>query len=44
MKLLGTQASPYTRKERLILPEKNIPHAVIVDAPNDDSVRTSFAA
>lgn len=44
MKLLGIQTSPYTRKERLVLPEKNTPHAVIVDAPNDDSVRTSLSA
>jgi len=35
MRLLGTQTSPYTRKARLVLLEKNIPHTYIVDAPND---------
>lgn len=35
MKLLGTQTSPYTRKVRLVLLEKNIPHTYLVDAPND---------
>ena len=35
MKLLGTQTSPYTRKARLVLLEKNIPHTYLVDAPND---------
>lgn len=35
MKLLGTHTSPYVRKVRLVLLEKNIPHTYIVDAPND---------
>ncbi len=35
MKLLGTPTSPYTRKARLVLLEKNIPHTYIVDAPNE---------
>lgn len=35
MKLLGTQTSPYTRKVRLVLLEKNIPHTYLIDAPND---------
>ncbi len=35
MKLLGTQTSPYTRKARLVLLEKNIPHAYLIDPPND---------
>ncbi len=35
MKLLGTNTSPYTRKARLLLLEKNIPHTYIVDPPND---------
>ncbi|MFY9259510.1 MAG: glutathione S-transferase N-terminal domain-containing protein [Gallionella sp.] len=35
MKLLGTQASPYVRKVRLVLLEKNISHDYIVDAPRD---------
>lgn len=35
MKLLGTQTSPYTRKVRLVLLEKNIPHTYLIGAPND---------
>jgi glutathione S-transferase len=35
MKLLGTNTSPYVRKVRLVLLEKNIPHIYLVDAPND---------
>lgn len=35
MKLLGTQTSPYTRKARLVLLEKKIAHAYLIDAPND---------
>jgi glutathione S-transferase len=35
MKLLGTHTSPYVRKVRLVLLEKNIPHSYLVDAPND---------
>ncbi|MDX8399231.1 MAG: glutathione S-transferase N-terminal domain-containing protein [Gallionellaceae bacterium] len=35
MKLLGTQTSPYTRKVRLLLLEKAIPHTYLIDAPND---------
>lgn len=35
MKLLGTHASPYVRKVRLVLLEKNIPHKYIVDAPRE---------
>jgi glutathione S-transferase len=35
MKLLGTNTSPYVRKVRLVLLEKNIPHEYIVDAPRD---------
>jgi glutathione S-transferase len=35
MKLLGTNTSPYVRKVRLVLLEKNIPHSYLVDAPND---------
>ncbi len=33
MKLLGTNASPYVRKVRLVLLEKNIPHDYVVDPP-----------
>jgi len=35
MKLLGTNTSPYTRKVRLVLLEKNIPHEYLVDAPRE---------
>jgi glutathione S-transferase len=35
MKLLGTYASPYTRKVRLVLLEKRIPHEYLVDAPRE---------
>jgi glutathione S-transferase len=35
MKLLGTNTSPYVRKARLMLLEKNIPHTYVVDPPND---------
>ena len=33
MKLLGTQTSPYVRKVRLVLLEKNIPHDYVIDPP-----------
>jgi len=35
MKLLGTLNSPYARKARLVLLEKNIPHEFLVDAPRE---------
>jgi glutathione S-transferase len=35
MKLLGTNTSPYTRKVRLVLLEKNIPHEYLIDAPRE---------
>ena len=35
MKLLGTDTSPYVRKVRLVLLEKNIPHAYAVDPPRE---------
>ncbi len=35
MKLLGTNTSPYVRKVRLVLLEKNIPHTYLIDAPNN---------
>ena len=35
MKLLGTNTSPYARKARLVLLEKNIPHDYIVDPPRE---------
>lgn len=35
MKLLGTNTSPYARKVRLVLLEKNIPHTYLVDPPRE---------
>jgi glutathione S-transferase len=35
MKLLGTQTSPYVRKVRLVLLEKNIPHDYLIDPPRE---------
>lgn len=34
MKLLGTHTSPYVRKARLVLLEKNIPHTYVIDPPS----------
>ena len=35
MKLLGTPTSPYVRKVRLMLLEKNIPHEYLIDPPRE---------
>lgn len=35
MKLLGTPTSPYVRKVRLVLLEKNIPHDYVIDPPRE---------
>jgi glutathione S-transferase len=35
MKLLGTQTSPYVRKARLVLLEKNIAHEYVIDPPSE---------
>ena len=35
MKLLGTATSPYVRKVRLMLLEKNIPHEYLIDPPRE---------
>lgn len=35
MKLLGSDTSPYTRKARLVLLEKGLPHAYVVAPPRD---------
>ncbi|HLP97799.1 MAG TPA: glutathione S-transferase N-terminal domain-containing protein [Sideroxyarcus sp.] len=35
MKLIGSNTSPYVRKARLVLLEKNIPHTYAVDPPSD---------
>lgn len=43
MKLLGTHASPYVRKVRLVLLEKNIPHTYLVDAPREPGSQVARA-
>jgi len=35
MKLLGTNTSPYVRKVRLVLLEKDIPHDYLIDPPRE---------
>lgn len=35
MKLLGAQTSPYTRKARLVLLEKSLPHEYVIDPPRE---------
>ena len=35
MKLLGSNTSPYVRKARLVLLEKNLPHTYVVDPPSE---------
>ena len=35
MKLLGSNTSPYVRKVRLLLLEKNIPHTYLIDPPRE---------
>lgn len=35
MKLLGSETSPYTRKVRLVLLEKGLPHTFVVDPPRE---------
>ncbi len=35
MKLIGSITSPYVRKARLVLLEKNIPHTFLIDPPSD---------
>jgi glutathione S-transferase len=35
MKLLGSNTSPYVRKVRLVLLEKNLPHDYVVDPPRE---------
>jgi glutathione S-transferase len=41
MKLLGTNTSPYVRKVRLVLLEKNITHEYVVDAPREPGSRVA---
>ncbi len=35
MRLIGSNTSPYVRKARLVLLEKNLPHDYVVDPPSD---------
>ena len=35
MKLIGSNTSPYVRKARLVLLEKNIPHTYVLDPPSE---------
>lgn len=43
MKLIGTAASPYTRKVRVVLAEKHMEYEFVVDAPNtENSTVTQF--
>jgi glutathione S-transferase len=43
MKLLGTNASPYVRKARLVLLEKNIPHTYLIDPPREPGSQVARA-
>ncbi len=43
MKLLGTNTSPYVRKARLVLLEKNIRHEYLVDAPREPGSQVARA-
>ena len=43
MKLLGTNTSPYVRKVRLVLLEKNIPHQYLIDAPREPGSQVARA-
>ena len=43
MKLLGTDTSPYVRKVRLVLLEKNISHTYLVDPPREPGSQVARA-
>ncbi|MEQ1525445.1 MAG: glutathione S-transferase N-terminal domain-containing protein [Gallionella sp.] len=43
MKLLGTHTSPYARKVRLVLLEKNIPHTYLIDPPREPGSQVARA-
>lgn len=43
MKLLGTDTSPYVRKVRLVLLEKNLPHVYLVDPPREPGSQVARA-
>ena len=42
MKLLGTNTSPYVRKVRLVLLEKNIPHEYLIAPPREPSSQVAL--
>ena len=41
MKLLGSDTSPYTRKARLVLLEKGLPHQYLVTPPREPGSPTA---
>jgi glutathione S-transferase len=41
MKLIGSYASPFVRKARIVLAEKRIEYEFVVDNPNDTDSRVS---
>jgi glutathione S-transferase len=43
MKLLGTDTSPYVRKVRLVLLEKNIAHTYLIDPPREPGSQVARA-
>ena len=43
MKLLGTNTSPYVRKARLVLLEKNIAHTYLIDPPREPGSQVARA-
>ena len=43
MKLLGTNTSPYVRKVRLVLLEKNIPYDYLIDPPREPGSQVARA-
>jgi glutathione S-transferase len=43
MKLLGTNTSPYVRKTRLVLLEKNIAHTYLIDPPREPGSQVARA-
>lgn len=43
MKLLGTNTSPYVRKARLVLLEKNIAHEYLIDPPREPGIQVARA-
>lgn len=42
MKLIGSNTSPYVRKARLVLLEKNIPHTFVIDPPSEPNSQVTL--